>query len=325
MSVSKWDYPPPLCALTGSEPFLIQMELDEARSSARKMGRAIVESHDKSKLDSVFVESLWSDQKYLVIHHGGDFDQKKLWKHWESSENDIAVVLVPGKAKPSILKKLPQKLVAKFEAPKPWDREEWAVKFVIREAKKRGVGLSETNAKALVTALGDRDLGILLWQLWKLKYLVRSRGDSHVSVKDLRDTLIDVSSVGSLPLVKIVGYKKFGQLSFYVKKAKENNPNVLSVLGLLIHNLRIWIQVKSLVDRDVDEIANRINGNQYIVRTEILPLVARWSLDELISLLGDLVKVRRNTKQGSVDPWLHLESVLLQHLWDKKDPNGRAQ
>ena len=313
---SKWDHPPPLCALTGTEDFLLRSEIREAKSRAILQGRRVVEDSSGKVLDRIFTESVWSTDSYLVFFHGNDFDEKKLFNHWEKQDSQIAVVLIPGKTKPKILKKLPQSLIAKFESPKPWDREDWTIKLLDQMARERGIKLSESQEKLLVKVLGNQDLGILDWQLWKLQKLLASRENSQVQLEDIKGTLIDISSVGDTPLIKQVGYRKADQIPFFVKKAKDSCPSIFAVLAFLTRNLRTWIQVKAMEQKDIEEISNRVGLNKYIVKTEILPITARWKMEDLVSLFQEVSKVRRGAKRGSVDPWIDLEATLMLHILD---------
>jgi hypothetical protein len=56
--VSKWDHPPPLCALTGNEKFLIKRELDEAISRAIATSRRIEKISSGESLARIFDESV---------------------------------------------------------------------------------------------------------------------------------------------------------------------------------------------------------------------------------------------------------------------------
>lgn len=311
MPANKWDFPPPLCALTGTETFLIREELNMARSRSNMLKRRFVSISTRNSLDHVFSESLWSEDKVLVVFEGGDLDEDLLWRHHESCDSKIAVILVPGKAKLKILNKLPKSLVAKFESPKPWEREEWVSSWLKKKAGHMDMILSDPLSKLLVKTLGEEDLGLHGWQLWKLRLYLKDR--NIITVEDIRETLIPHSSVGVMPLIKAVGYKKKGEVPFLVKKAKESSGVVFPTLALLVKSLRTWITIKSMSGKDPEEIGAKIGLSPYIVKKDLLPLTARWDEKDLLKLFKEVLEVRKAAKWGSLDPWLHLESVLLNY------------
>jgi DNA polymerase III delta subunit len=250
----------------------------------------------------------------LVIFEGNDFKDKVLWGHWEKQDNQIAIVLVPGRYKPRILKKLPSSLVAKFESPKPWERDPWVVSFLQKEAEGLGFQISTQLSSLLVKRLGSEDLYLLWQQLWKLKFLLSHEGRSHVQIEDLKATLTKQSSVGAFYLIKKIGYKSKQEVPILLRLIKENGGILFSFLALLMKNLRTWIVVKSLSNKSTspEEISKRLGISSFLLKKEILTITTRWSLEELSDFMKRVLEVRSAAKKGSLAPWLHLESILLE-------------
>jgi DNA polymerase III delta subunit len=327
--MSKWKNPPPVCILSGREEYLRKREQNEAVSMCIQTGRLVeyLNGEDGSLSDVLSNTGVLFDEKTLVfLSNPEKANLDLLIEHHQGGENDVAVVvLVEGEIKSKsklekLSKALPEKLTAKFSSPKPWERDEWAMKFVMDDFRRNDKAISSELAMAIVNVIGT-DLGVLHFEVMKVCYLLDSKGVRDATPEDLRSILAPFSEASALPLIEAIGEKSIARVSKLLLQIKKTtggpkSSTVLKTMALLNSNLVKWILVRDLLDRGIgtSEISERSGLNEYVLKKNVLPLVRKWSQNSLLRFFSKLVEIERGVRLGWVDTWSVFESVIFEQV-----------
>jgi DNA polymerase III delta subunit len=316
--------------LSGSEDFLRLRELREAISVAEKSGRVVEYAHgaDRGEISRVLSSTgVFFDQDVLLIVEEPDkIDVDLMLRHHEAGDSSVAVVLhQKGSVKvrsnlSRVAAALPDRLVARFERPKPWEEVDRAVKFCVREASRLNMKLSSQLATVVVRGVGS-DLGVLAFEIEKLALLLRSGGESEATILHVGRTVGALGGLGPKPVVEALGRRDAaatGRALSGVRRAHAGHAGgaVLRVCAFVVPTATQWLHVASLT-RDglvLDQIAERVGVHPFVLRKNLFPAARRWGQVRLTSLLRSLAQVRRSVRSGHVSPWIELECALFRSL-----------
>jgi DNA polymerase III delta subunit len=331
--MSQWRQPPPVVVLSGAEEFLRQRELREAISIADETGRSVeyIKGGDNEELLRTISSTgvLYEESVLLVIEEDFDeIDVELVLRHHEFGSDSVCVLLHhPGaiKAKSRLAKiaeDLPPRLVAKFEKPKPWEEAAQATSFCANEAQRHGVKLSAPLAEALVQHVGT-DLGMLSFEILKLRVLLAAEGGSEVTAVHLRNTVAAFAEIGPKPIVdalEVRDVRALGQALANVRRthAGDIGGATLRTCGFVGHSATSWLHTAALLrsGRSAEEIAEKLGQHLFIVRKTTLPAARRWGEGKLTRLVKSLVRVSNAVKGGHANPWVELECALFRSLTD---------
>lgn len=331
--MSQWRDPPSVVVLSGSDEFLRQRQLREAVSISDEVGRSVeyVSGSDKDGLIATLSSTgvLFDDTALVVIEDDLDqLDADVILRHHERGSTAVCVVLHQVgaiKAKSPLAKiaaELPPRWVAKFEKPKPWDEVPHAVAFCASEARRLSLSLSSTLAEVLVAHVGT-DLGMLAFELWKLRVLLGSEGVDEVTSAHVRSTLGAFAEIGPKPVVDALEMRDVRALVPALANLRRTHASdvgsaVLKTCGFVGHSATTWLHVAALSreGRSPEEISERVGMHVFVLRKNALPAARRWGAGRLVHLVKSLVRVSRAVKGGHVNPWVELECALLRSLAD---------
>jgi DNA polymerase III delta subunit len=317
--------------LSGSEEFLRQRELREAISVADELGRSVEYlkggDHDDLLRTISSTGLLFDESVLLVVEEDLDeLDEEIILRHHEFGTDLVCVVLHhPGTIKPKttlakIAAELPPRLVAKFEKPKPWEEVAHAASFSVTEAQRKGVQLAPQLAEALVQHVGT-DLGMLAFEILKLRELLNAEGVSEVTAPHLRSTVAAFSEIGPKPVVDALearDVKALGQALANMRRTHAGDVGgaVLRTVAFVGHSATTWLHVAALARNgsSVEEIAEKLGQHHFLVRKTSLPAARRWGEGALTRLLKSLVRVSNAVKGGHLNPWVELECALFRSL-----------
>jgi DNA polymerase III delta subunit len=328
--MSQWKSPPPVVVLSGDEDFLRLREIREAVSVADEMGRSVeyVDGADREELSRILSSSgvFFQEEVLVVVENPEKVDHELVLRHHESESTEVVLVLHQKGAikKKSGLGKvaaaLPKHFVAVFEKPKPWEEAERAVKFCVVEARKRGVGLSEPLAGAIVKNVG-LDLGILSFEIDKLARFTKIEGSRDVQVTHIKQTIGAFSELGPKPVVEALERFDVKGVSNALANMRRTHAGALGGATLrccafVSRSATKWLHIAALLEEGAgpDEISDRTGLHPFVLRKTLLPVAKRWGEGRLVTLLKSLALVERSVRRGHVNPWVQLECALLDSM-----------
>jgi DNA polymerase III delta subunit len=320
-----WMKPPPVMVISGSEGFLRRREVLKGVHAARKTGRtverafgedheaigelieggmfggpvlAIISKPAKIDADLVEAQSAGDGTVCLVLHHEG--------KIKKGSAFDKAIVSVPQKHR-IVFDRPPQRYKVK----------DYAIKFVVREAKRFKLGISTDLAEALVSKVGT-DLGVLHFELLKVEaYIASTKAGDTITPKSLMATMTRSGEADLAPLVEAVGRADARMVLREMDALKlnfvgDNTGRTLAACAWLGSAATKWLHAAALHEggASVDESAQRLEMHAYVYKAFNLPIAKRWGKTRLLTLVKRLSRVEMGVRKGHVDPWVELECVL---------------
>lgn len=330
--MSKWNNPPPVVILSGDEDFLRQRELQEAVASADRTDRSVewLENPTTDELSTTLSSSgvFFTEKTLIVVEGAQGLSASFVLEHHEKGSADCCVLIhEPGAIKAKsvaaqIAKGLPERLVAKFKKPKPWEMEDHLARFLMREANSRKVKLGEPLARALVRNVGE-DFGVLSFELEKLTLFVTAESRTDITVDDLK-ACVGASVQGSpKPLVSALAArdpKLLHRNLAYFKKTHlgQLSTAVIQACVFISRAAMTWLEVASYLKQGLsaEDISHQLEVHKFVVQKEHLPVARRWGEKKTIELLQNLGAVERAVKLGHSNPWIQLECLLLHVVTD---------
>lgn len=322
--MSKWKSPPNVVVLSGDDEYLRSRELKEAISIADMTGRMVetIYGGQRDELSRILSSSgvFFRDPILLIVEEPQHVDVDLVLKHQISKGSLVSIVLNHAGILPKsgnlakIVGELPTRMVAAFKKPKPWEIEEYATKFCVKEASKRGLDLGTPLARALVQNVGQ-DLGVLSFEIEKISMFL---GGGRVTPQDLSKVLGAFVDGGPKPVVEgleVRSLKKVSAALWAVHRASAHSlPSaVLRVCAFVVPSVITWLHVASLASEGAsgEEIGSRVGVHPYVVQKTLSPAAKRWGEKDLVQLVRGLAVVEKAVKLGKVNPWVQLECCLF--------------
>lgn len=328
--MSQWRNPPPVVVLSGTHDYLRNREIREAISVADHVGRSVeyLKGTDREEITQTVSSTgvFFEEEVLVVVNEPENVDADLVISHHESGDNSTVLLLhQKGPIKPKtnlakIVKALPDRFVAKFEKPKPWEEDEHAANFCANEARKFGIRLDVSLAMAIVQNAGS-DLGILSWEARKLAYLLGSKGETEAKPEHVKQTIASFSELGPKPVVEALEKRDLTATSralFNMRRTHAGNPGGATLLACawIGRSAASWLHVASLNDEGykLGEISSRTGHHEFVLRKTFLPVARRWGKGRLTSLIKSVARVERSVRGGHVNPWVELECALFRSL-----------
>lgn len=319
-----------MVVLSGNHDYLRSRELREAVSVADVCGRSVeyLRGEDREAITQTVSSTgmFFKEEVLLVIDDPETVDPQIVLSHHESGDNSTVLLLHQKgaiKAKTNlakIVKSLPPRFVARFEEPKPWEKDDHAAAFCVNEARKLGIRLSEPLARAIVQNAGS-DLGVLSWEAHKLVYLLGSRGEVEVRPEHIRKTIASFSELGPKPVVEALEKRDVAAVSralTNMRRTHAGNPSGATLLACawIGRSATSWLHVASLLETGykLGEISPRTGLHEFVLRKTFLPVARRWGKGRLTSLVKSIARVERSVRGGHLHPWVELECALFRSL-----------
>jgi DNA polymerase III delta subunit len=328
--MSQWRNPPPVVILSGDHDYLRQREVREAVNVADRCGRSVeyLKGTDRGEISRLLSSTgmFFEEEVLVVVDDPENIDADLVIKHHESGDNDTVLVLHQKgaiKAKTNlakVVKALPDRFVAKFEKPKPWEAAEHAANYCSNEARKLGIRLDVPLAMAIVQHAGS-DLGVLSFEARKLAFLLGSTGEKEVKGSHVKKTIASFSELGPKPVVEALEKRDLAATSNALINMRRTHAGNVGGATLLAcawigRSATTWLQVSALLQEGykLGEISSRTGLHEFVLRKTHLPVSRRWGKGRLTSLVKSIAKVERAVRSGHVSPWIELECALFRSL-----------
>lgn len=328
--MSHWKEPPPVVVLSGTHDYLRGRELREAVAVADEMGRTIehVQGTDREEISRILSSTgvFFREDVLVVVENPEKIDPELVIRHHESEDNSVVLVLHQEgaiKAKTAlgkIAKALPDRFVAKFEKPKPWEEGDHATGFCVDEARKRRLTIAEPLAAAIVQNVGA-DLGMLAFEMQKLEMLLAAEGETTVTASHVRQTIAAFGELGPRPVVEGLERRDLSGVARALANMRRTHAGnlggaTLRACAFVGSSARNWLHVATLLGEGSGHeiIAERLNLHPFVVRKTLVPVAKRWGQGRLTSLVKSIALVERSVRSGQVSPWVQLECALFRSL-----------
>lgn len=328
--MSQWRKPPPVVILSGNHDFLRRRELKEAIRVAEVMGRSLeyAQGTDRDELSRIVSSTgvFFQEEVLVIIENPEKIDADLVINHHESGDTSTVFVLhQPGAIPPKstlgkIAKALPDRFVAKFEKPKPWDMVDHAATFCVAEARKHKVKLSDPLARAIVQNAGQ-DLGVLSFEVQKLAFFLQAQDETDITIEHVKVTIASFSELGPKPVIEALEKKDLSATSRALVNMRRTHAGNLGGAALLAcawvgKSAASWLHIAALNDEgySLGEISARSGIHEFIVRKTLLPVARRWGQGRLTSLIKSIARVERSVRSGQLHPWVQLECALFRSL-----------
>jgi len=316
-----WKNPPPVAAVYGSEGFLrrrvIRLAIKEAVAAKRQI--EFVDGKDPEAFeDAMSSTTLFAEPQLLVITNIDDIDPFVIDAH-SKGDNTVALLLVhegdPKKKVGELIEFVPKPYRFSYAKPPPYKAGEVSAKFLIAEAKQRGLEVGPDLADALVSKVGT-DLGMLSFEILKIEALLAARGDGSVVTADhIKDTMVMTGDVDISAVVDAVGRASVPRLLKAMDDVKRNSSKdpMLLTVAWLSKKAMTWLHASILLQQGAgeDEGASRTGTPPYVYKSFIIPVARRWQTSRLITLVKRLSAAESAVKSGRVSPWTQLECGLV--------------
>lgn len=333
-----WLSPPPVVLISGDEHFLCRREIKKAIAGANRTGRRVevIEATDRQQIARVIASGsvLFKQRTLALVRDADKVDADLVLSHHKRKSSKVCLVLYQEgetqKKKGSLVKitaELPNKLHLHFKSPPPWKQGSYAADFVVKEANRLGIRVSEKMAQVMVAAAGT-DLGILSFELQKLHALLASleaekpekeRAEKpEVQAPHMRQTLSTLMQVGAIPVIDALGAgseKRLVRALASMRRTHTGDPT-MKACALLARNVTQWLHAAALLGQnaDVQEISLRLQLHPYLCKTKVLPIAKKWGEQNLAGLLTALAEIERGVRSGHVNSWVELECALLRAI-----------
>lgn len=318
-----WKNPPPVAAVYGSEGFLRRRVVRLAIKEAVKANRRVefVDGTDPDAFEDALSSSvMFAEPQLLVVTDIKDLDPFEIDAHAKEDDNTVSILLVhegtPKDKVSELIEFVPKSYRFPFEKPeKKYKIPEVAAKFLMAEAKDRGLELGPDLADALVSKVGT-DLGVLSYEILKVEALLAARGEGpKVTPDHLKDTMVLLGEVDVGAIADAVGRASVPRLLKAMDDVKRNSSKdpTLHTVAWISKQAMTWLHAATLIQQGAgdDEGASRTGTPPYVYKSFILPVARRWQTSRLMSLVKRLAMAESAVKSGRVAPWTLLECGLV--------------
>lgn len=312
-----WNDPDPVVVLSGSDKFLLHRELEKAKTAARKYQRAIFDLSVSDLEDTINSQGFFGTPSLLLVSSDKlDTAPEFLLQHRDKEqavvvyhEGDVTATSLAGWVK----KNLPNVTALDFVQPKPWELDDKASEFLIKEMKSLGCVMPEALAKGVIERVGT-DYGMLSFEARKYSLYMKTLGVSECKPEHVVGLM---ASFGPGDYRSLISALEAHSLAKVLKAVQDlmNSPiadrGVISLARTVSSTAVSWLMVSSLLDRGLSEqeIAARLEMKPFRV-SKIVPIVRRWKTNGLVSLIRGMAKADKSQRFGEMSPWTVLQVEL---------------
>lgn len=325
MRAFSWKSPPALVVIGGTEDYLRDREVRNAKLVASSAGLDVISADDDAEAVDALTSAGTFGTSCLVIigakevHPETVLDLKK-----NPVKGSGLLIVVPGtldeKKFPSIA---PVHGGYRMEHARPTTKKglrTLAMRFAQAEADRLVGGkgcLPERLAEALVGAAGH-DLGVVSFEIQKMAALARSRGEDSITLDMVKDLLRASSEIDMGPLRDALRARNPKRMAAELSRVRRRAPEDPVMLMLRARggpaDLAVaWLQVSLLLEKKkpLSEISSRLGIPTWSLERDHVVAAKAWTIPALRKLIGDLAWVDSRTLKGAPAPWAAFEGALL--------------
>lgn len=286
--------------VTGDNDFAIKAEVDRLKDEFIKQnGDVGLEQYDAKELeinrlsDLISGSSLFSSKRLIIIRDIGDNKDlsEALAERADKIDDATDLILVQPK---------PDKRTRWFNSLKKYANTKTALsgpallEWLVQTAKARGVELSDSDARYLITLVGEDQ--------WRLSSEVdKLAGTSQPVNKQLMDKLIEPSSEENIfQLVDLVVKGEVGPATELYDKLRLADVDPHQFIGTLGWQLNALVVIKTNPSKTSGQIASSSGLSPYVV-DRVRPLANKVSPDDLRDVMKLVLDADFDMKQTGID------------------------
>ena len=194
-----------------------------------------------------------------------------------------------------------EKFAQKFEEFKGVQLFAWAN----AEIKEQGGVVNRQALQYLIDATGS--------DMWRLHHVAHQlcayKGAEEIRIADINDFIDEKADDNIFNLVDAIVGKQPKQVFAMMREQYNKGEDAGYVFAMILRQFRILLQLRDVFEREdnptSDALAGRLGLHPFVVKKS-LPLVKRYTMDELARIYHELLTIDINTKTGRGD-----QSVLL--------------
>lgn len=196
--------------------------------------------------------------------------------------------------------------VREFRAPD--ERSGSLERWIQDRAGKKGAEIAPRAAHELASFVGN-NLRLLDRELEKLAVYVGDRG--AIGVEDVRRLVPYVHEANIFEMTDALGRRDGPRASRLLHLMLDDGNDPLYLLGMIVRQFRIMIQVKDLAERGVhpNDIPARLDMKPFVARKG-LDQAARFSMSQLETIYRRLWETDLAIKTGQTEPGLALDLLV---------------
>lgn len=178
--------------------------------------------------------------------------------------------------------------VVEFKTYAPWEQAE-LINWIGKRVEGRGKRIADNAARLLQEICGN-NLRLLDSEIEKIATYIGER--QEITEADV-STLASSLETNAFALLDALRNKKLNEVLVVFQSLLKNKEDLFQLLGLIISQYRLMIQIKSLGGRDLSAIV----GSPYYIK-KCAQNIARFSLEELKNDLYLLLETNLKLKTG---------------------------
>jgi DNA polymerase-3 subunit delta len=194
-----------------------------------------------------------------------------------------------------------------FENLRGSEMEAW----ITKKANDLEIKIGRGNIQKFASFILD-DTWLAAQELKKLKAYV---GNREATATDIDELVVGKSADKIFDLTDAIAEKNKKIAIELIKKQIANNDGEIRLLNMIVRQFRIMIQVKSLIEADssLDKytIGRNLGIHPYSVQKTI-PLVKKYSFDELKKIYGKLLEIDVKMKSSNTSKAALLDKFILE-------------
>jgi DNA polymerase-3 subunit delta len=195
--------------------------------------------------------------------------------------------------------------VKEFEPPRRKELSHW----IKERVKKKGGQINPAAVETLATFVGN-DLRLLDQEIEKL--VVYVGGGRPISEDDVRLLVSYVQEANIFEMVDALGQRDGQRAAKLLHQLLDEGEPPLGLLGMIVRQFRILIQVKELTGRGLSQqdIAARLRLHPFVVKKAVQQAM-NFSLEQLEAIYRRLLETDVNIKTGQMDEVLALDLLVV--------------
>lgn len=195
--------------------------------------------------------------------------------------------------------------VREFKPPQGRELNRW----IEERVRKKGGQINPTATETLTTFVGN-DLRLLDQEIEKLiAYVDEAR---PISEDDVRLLVSYVREASVFEMVDALGQRDGQQAAKLLHQLLDEGEHPLALLGMIVRQFRIIIQVKDLSERGLSQqdIAARLRLHHFVVKKAVRQAM-NFSMEQLEAIYGKLLETDVAIKTGQMDEVLALDMLVV--------------
>lgn len=288
----------PICLYYGDEDFLIDGKIKELK--AKFSAHEFIDGEKISLTalsDALCGGSLFAADK-LVIIKDPKFaveDQAAVVDLLGNVSDGTTVVFVSSNVdkRTKLYKLINERGEAiEFKTFAPWEQAA-LLGWIRKRALQGGKTISEDGAQLLQEICGN-NLRLLAGEIEKL---ITYAGERKEISEDDVSRLASPGEISAFALLDALRFKKTGEALNLFQQLIKNREDLFQLTGLLAHQYRTMLQIKSANSRDPNYLAGMTGGRPFFIK-KCLENIDGFSLIELKEILGLLLDANLKLKTG---------------------------